>query len=141
MNIKRQSKSNSEISTASLPDIIFMLLIFFMVTTVIKKYDGLQGIIPPKAEELKQLKNKRDVVYLWLDPTGLTAIDDVLLERNQLETISDIMSLKIENTPSLTVAFKADEETTMELITIIHEELREAQALKINYQTLVKTRN
>ena len=135
MHIKRQSKAKSEISTASLPDIIFMLLIFFMVTTVIKKYDGLPGIIPPKAEELKQLKNKRDVAYIWVTKDGVISIDDQLVN---VENISDIMSLKLANNPRLTVSLKADETTTMEFITMIHEELREAGALKINYQTKTK---
>tara|TARA_B100001750_G_C15431173_1_gene558316 strand:+ start:495 stop:908 length:414 start_codon:yes stop_codon:yes gene_type:complete len=135
MHIKRQSKSKSEISTASLPDIIFMLLIFFMVTTVIKKYDGLPGIVPPKAEELKQLKNKRDVAYIWVTKDGVISIDDQLVN---VENISDIMSLKLANNPRLTVSLKADETTTMEFITLIHEELREAGALKINYQTKTK---
>jgi len=135
MHIKRQSKAKSEISTASLPDIIFMLLIFFMVTTVIKKYDGLPGIIPPKAEELKQLKNKRDVAYIWVTKDGVISIDDQLVN---VENISDIMSLKLANNPRLTVSLKADETTTMEFITLIHEELREAGALKINYQTKTK---
>ena len=138
MKISRQNKTKSEISTASLPDIIFMLLIFFMVTTVIKKYDGLQGIVPPKAEELKQLKNKRDVTYMWATKDGVISIDDHLVNTSN---ISDIMTLKITNNPKLTVSLKADETTSMEAITDIHSELREAQALKINYQTKTKRKN
>ena len=109
-----------------------------MVTTVIKKYDGLQGIVPPKAEELKQLKNKRDVTYMWATKDGVISIDDHLVNTSN---ISDIMTLKITNNPKLTVSLKADETTSMESITDIHSELREAQALKINYQTKTKRKN
>ena len=135
MKLNRQNKAKTEISTASLPDIIFMLLIFFMVTTVIKKYDGLQGIVPPKAEELKKIKNKNDLVYMWITKDGVVSIDDRLIH---MDNISDIMSLKIDNNPKITVALKADETSVMSNVQKAHAELREAQALKINYHTKTK---
>ena len=46
MRIERKTQESNEISTSSLPDIIFMLLIFFMVTTVMREYEGLDVIMP-----------------------------------------------------------------------------------------------
>ncbi|SVD85080.1 uncharacterized protein METZ01_LOCUS437934, partial [marine metagenome] len=46
MKIERKTRTSNEISTSSMPDIIFMLLIFFMVTTVMREYEGLDVIIP-----------------------------------------------------------------------------------------------
>ena len=46
MKLNRKNKTSNEISTSSLPDIIFMLLIFFMVTTVMREFDGLDVLIP-----------------------------------------------------------------------------------------------
>ena len=52
MKLNRKNKQNNEISTASLPDIIFMLLIFFMVTTVMREFEGLD-IVLPRAEKIE----------------------------------------------------------------------------------------
>ena len=54
MNISRKNKTSNEISTSSLPDIIFILLIFFMVTTVMREFEGLD-IVLPKAETIEKL--------------------------------------------------------------------------------------
>ena len=56
----QKNKPKSTISTSSLPDIIFMLLIFFMVTTVMKSYEGLKTR-DPSAKEIEQFKNKKNV--------------------------------------------------------------------------------
>ena len=57
MKFKRKSNIESKISTSSMPDIIFMLLIFFMVTTVLREYSGLP-ISLPKAERIEKLESK-----------------------------------------------------------------------------------
>ena len=56
MKLNRKNKQKSEISTSSLPDIIFMLLIFFMVTTVMREFEGLD-IVLPRAEKIEKLEN------------------------------------------------------------------------------------
>ena len=55
MKIERKTHTSKEISTSSMPDIIFMLLIFFMVTTVMREYEGLDVIIP-RAKMIEKLK-------------------------------------------------------------------------------------
>ena len=57
MKVNRKTQLDSEIPTASMPDIIFMLLIFFMVTTVLREYSGLP-ISLPKAKRIEKLKSK-----------------------------------------------------------------------------------
>ena len=52
MKFRRKSGVESKISTSSMPDIIFMLLIFFMVTTVLREYSGLPVSLP-KAERIE----------------------------------------------------------------------------------------
>jgi len=120
----------------SLPTIITKILVifFFLITTIIKSYGGLE-MAPPSTERLQEVKNKRDISYIWVTKDGTVLIDD---KEVPIDNISDIMTIKIEDNPSLTVSLKADESTTMEYITMIHEELREAQALKIIYDTKTK---
>ena len=114
-----------------MPDIIFMLLIFFMVTTVLREYSGLPVNIP-KAEKIEKLKGKRHTAHIWVSKEGLVSINDRIFS---VQDVAKIMYEKRVSDPQLIVSLKADEEAKMELISSIHEELREADALKLNYST------
>ena len=131
MKFNRKTQLDSEIPTASMPDIIFMLLIFFMVTTVLREYSGLPVNIP-KAEKIEKLKGKRHTAHIWVSKEGLVSINDRLFA---VQDVAKIMYEKRVSDPQLIVSLKADEEAKMELISSIHEELREADALKLNYST------
>ena len=131
MNFSRKTQLSSEIPTSSMPDIIFMLLIFFMVTTVLRESSGLPVNIP-KAEKIEKLKGKRHTAHIWVSKEGLVSINDRLFA---IQDVAKIMYEKRVSDPQLIVSLKADEEAKMELISSIHEELREADALKLNYST------
>ena len=135
MKIERKTRTSSEISTSSMPDIIFMLLIFFMVTTVMREYEGLDVIIP-RAKMIEKLESKRHTSYIWATKDGLVSVDDRIININSL---SGLMYTKIAKDPRITVSLKADEKTTMKLITDIHTQLRTANALKLSYSALTKT--
>ena len=75
MKISRKTKTSNEISTSSMPDIIFMLLIFFMVTTVMREYEGLD-VIMPRAKMIEKLDSKRHTSYVWATKDGLVSVDD-----------------------------------------------------------------
>ena len=77
MKFSRKTKLSTEIPTASMPDIIFMLLIFFMVTTVLREYSGLPVTLP-KAKRIEKLKSKRHTSHIWVSKDGLISIDDRL---------------------------------------------------------------
>ena len=135
MQLKRKNKEKNEISTSSLPDIIFMLLIFFMVTTVMREFEGLD-IVLPRAEKIEKLESKRNTIYVWATKDGLISVNDKIININDL---GSVMFLKISNNPKLTVSLRSDDNSRMELITEIHSQLRKAQALKLNYSSLTKT--
>jgi len=134
MKLNRKNKTSNEISTSSLPDIIFMLLIFFMVTTVMREFEGLD-IVLPKAETIEKLESKRHTVYVWATKEGLISVNDKIVNVNDL---SNVMFLKLSKDPKLTVSLRSDEDSRMELISEIHTQLRKAQALKLNYSSLTK---
>jgi len=131
MKLKRKTKLKSEIPTASMPDIIFMLLIFFMVTTVLREYSGLP-ISLPKAKRIEKLKSKRHTSHIWVSKDGLISIQDRLYAS---DGIRHVMYEKRVSDPQLVVSLKADERAKMGLISAIHIELRKADALKLNYST------
>ena len=134
MKFKRKSSIESKISTSSMPDIIFMLLIFFMVTTVLREYSGLP-ISLPKAERIEKLESKRHTAHIWVSKDGLISIEDKLFNEDD---VRHIMYEKRASDPQLTVSLKADLAARMETISNIHNELRKADALKLNYSTKVK---
>jgi len=134
MKFKRKSNIESKISTSSMPDIIFMLLIFFMVTTVLREYSGLP-ISLPKAERIEKLESKRHTAHIWVSKDGLISIEDKLFNKDD---VRHIMYEKRASDPQLTVSLKADLAARMETISSIHNELRKADALKLNYSTKVK---
>ena len=134
MKLNRKNKQSNEISTSSLPDIIFMLLIFFMVTTVMREFEGLDVILP-RAKTIEKLESKRHTSYIWATKDGLVSVDDKIVKINNL---GEVMYQKITNDPKLTVSLKSDENSLMKTISDIHTELRKAQALKLNYSALTE---
>ena len=131
MKIERKTHTSKEISTSSMPDIIFMLLIFFMVTTVLREYSGLPVELP-KAKRIEKLKSKRHTSHIWISKEGLISIQDKL---HSIENVRHVMYDIRAADPLLTVSLKADKSAKMELISNIHNELRKADALKLNYST------
>ena len=137
MKFKRKSSIESKISTSSMPDIIFMLLIFFMVTTVLREYSGLP-ISLPKAERIEKLESKRHTAHIWVSKDGLISIEDKLFKS---DAVRHVMYEKRASDPQLTVSLKADLAARMDVISSIHNELRKADALRLNYSTKVKERS
>ena len=131
MKLNRKVKINSDIPTASMPDIIFMLLIFFMVTTVLREYSGLDVELP-KAKRIQKLKSKRHTAHIWVSKQGQISIEDKLVRSNN---VRHIMYTKRAADPQLMVSIKADKAARMGLISDIHTELRKADALMLNYSS------
>ena len=135
MKIVRKTQTSKEVSTASMPDIIFMLLVFFMVTTVMREFEGLD-VLMPRAKMIEKLESKRHTSYIWATKDGLISVNDRIISMNGL---SSIMYERMVADPKITVSLKADENATMKLISDIHTQLREANALKLSYAALTET--
>ena len=134
MKIERKTHTSKEVSTASMPDIIFMLLVFFMVTTVMREFEGLD-VLMPRAKMIEKLESKRHTAYIWATKDGLISVNDRIISMNGL---SSIMYERMVADPKITVSLKADENATMKLISDIHTQLREANALKLSYAALTE---
>lgn len=86
MGIKKKNREEGAISTAAMPDIIFMLLIFFMVSTVIRNERGLPVRIPA-AVNAKKIEGKRNFSYCYVDTKERISVDDKLLSPKELSLI------------------------------------------------------
>jgi len=141
-HFKKKSKTKEEIPTASLPDIIFMLLIFFMVTTVLRETTVQVRTVLPEAEALTKIDQKRLVSYIWMGPkkiennrlgeTGVQ-IDDALVE--DLGLVRQIMYRKLLEQPKLIVSLRVDKTSEMGILLDVQQELREAGTLRVNFST------
>ena len=140
-----------EISTASLPDIVFMLLFFFMVTTSMRDSTVMAKTDVPSATEVKKLQKKSLVSYINVGPplpkyqTVFGAEPRIQLN-DQFSTIDEIQQFIVSERekkkeyerPQMTTSLKVDADTKMGIVVDIKQALREANALKINYSTRKK---
>ena len=131
MNFKKKGGVSHSIPTGSMADITFLLLIFFMVSTVFVRY-RVTGIIMPKAEKIEELKKRRHINYLWVSADRKIYIDDKLANLDQVARIFYDRRLK---DPRMVVSLKCDYRAPYGLISRVMEELREADALRINFAT------
>lgn len=139
---KKSAKTKQEVPTASLPDIVFMLLIFFMVTTVLREVTLKIRVTLTKATNIEKIEEKRLVSYIYVGPEKLAnntfgatkvQIDDVLME--DIRNIRTVMYEKLMEQPKLIVSLRVDQDSEMGLVTDVKQELREAGTLRINYST------
>lgn len=145
---KKQSKSSPGINTASLPDIIFMLLFFFMVTTVMRETTLFVKINPPTASEAQKLEKKSLVSYIYIGPPikAQFGTESRIQLNDRFATVDDIQEFIAKEREShdeadrkfLTTSLKVDKDTKMGVVTDVKQELRKAGAFKINYSTKKK---
>ncbi|MCF0178080.1 MAG: biopolymer transporter ExbD [Bacteroidales bacterium] len=134
------------ISTASLPDIVFMILMFFMVSTSMRQTERIVRVTLPQASEIVKLERKDLSSYIYVG-TPMPQYQaqygtDSRIQLNDtfrsIDEIRDFVAAERENLseadrPFMTVSIKADQDTRMGIITDIKQELRRCSALKIMY--------
>ena len=143
---KKGNKGTPAISTASLPDIVFMLLFFFMTVTTMKEVDLKIDLKQATATEVKKLENKALVKYIYIGspkPQFQKQFGDksIIQLNDQFKRVRDIgawvdaerMQMVASNRSKMTTALKVDQKAKMGMITDVKQELRKAKALKITY--------
>lgn len=138
---KKSATTKQEIPTASLPDIIFMLLIFFMVTTVLRETELLVNVSIPQAEAVEKIDQKRLIQYVYIGPEKTDAgpgepavqINDAIV--NDQAEIRQVMYRRMLEEPRTIVSLRVDRTVETGLLYDVQQELREAEALRVNYST------
>ena len=152
MAVMKKSGDKKEvpaISTASLPDVIFMILFFFMVSTTMREQELLVRYKLPSATEVQKLEKKSLVSYVNIGvPVSHMQAKFGTAPRIQLndsfKTAKDIGDfigaerdqLNEADRAQMTVSIKADQYTKMGFVTDVKQELRRANALKITYAAI-----
>jgi len=141
---KGKKRTIQAISTSSLPDIVFMLLFFFMVTTVMREVEMKVEIVGVSSNQIKKLEDKSLVSYIYIGKPMNKKIYGTLprIQLNDVyaepEQIRDFIAGKREQVSEyqrdkMTVSLKIDKNTEMGIVTDVKQELRKVNALKINY--------
>ena len=145
---KKKSSDVPAVNTASLPDIVFMLLFFFMVATVMRQNTLKVQNVLPYADQVEKLDKKDLVMYIYagkpspryqqsFGKEARIQLNDNFADVSEIQQFiyAERQSKREELIPFLTTSLKVDKETNMGLVGDIKLELRKADALKINYTT------
>ncbi len=148
---KKKKKALPDIPTAALPDIIFMLLFFFMVTTKMKETNLKVKNKLPQGASIQKLLRKNLVSYVYIgQPRPKYIVDlgdqpviqtnDVIIKPENILTFVNEERSKLEpiDRGKMWVSLKVDQEAKMGIVTDVKQELRKANALKINYSATYK---
>ena len=132
---KKRSSVKQEIPTSSMPDIIFMLLLFFMVANTLKEVEVYVKYRLPEAKAIEKIENKRLISYIWVGKSGRIQLNDAIV---QVGDIQDIMYKKRTELPNVIVSLRIDKGSDMGIVNDIQQALRKADARRINYSAMLK---
>ncbi|RMD71598.1 MAG: biopolymer transporter ExbD [Bacteroidetes bacterium] len=148
---KKRGKTAPAISTASLPDIIFMLLFFFMVVTVLRDSELMVRVVVPEATELDKLEQKSLVHYMYIGRPlkkyqSVYGTSPRLQLGDKFATIDDIplfiekhkLTVPESQHGRITTSLRVDGDVTMGIVTDVKTKLRKSGQLLVNYSARPK---
>lgn len=148
MKIRKKTSATAEISTASMPDIVFLLLFFFMVTATIKVNEEQLKVDMPNAQSMTKVEKKFLIkeLYIGFPKDAKLGISPRISSGDKIITLNQIGQWVLEQKSDLDevykdqmiVMLKADEKVDMGLIGDVQMELRKSNARKVLYRTLDK---
>jgi biopolymer transport protein ExbD len=127
MMIEKERKRAAEIPTASMADIAFLLLIFFLVVTTIDVDKGLGLTLPPKGEELEV--RSKNICNILVNAQGQVLIDE---QPAQINLVSEIVKQKIMENSKLIISLKTTKQTKYEVYIKVLDQLKMAGAKRIS---------
>lgn len=143
---KKKSSGSPGINTASLPDIVFMLLFFFMVATTMREVTLKVKNNTPQATEIEKLTKKSLVTFIYVGSpiyqlqgefgtSTRIQLNDAFKTKDDVREFIETERAKLpQNQQSkMIVSIKSDVDSKMGMITDIKQELRKANALKLSY--------
>jgi biopolymer transport protein ExbD len=129
MAIKRnRERGDPDIPSASLPDIVFQLLIFFLVTTTIDVDKGLDLVLPPPGDVEIELASK-NIANILINDAGQILIDEELV---QVEEVDNIVRDKLLENDKLVVSVKTARKTKYDIYIRVLDQLKRAGATRIS---------
>jgi biopolymer transport protein ExbD len=131
LELRRKAGTGARIPTSSMADIAFLLIIFFMVTTIFKLEEGLPITLPRSIAGDKIPREK--IAHIWISNDGVISIDDLVVDVTDIEPI--VVS-KMRANPGLIISFNTDALTPYQIVNESMEQLKLANALRISFTTI-----
>ena len=131
--IKKSARPETLIPTASMSDIAFLLLLFFMVSTVFVREKGLKVRLPKAVSIQKIPRNHSATIYV--DQNGNISIDDLAVS---IPDVQWVMQKKLIEDFNVIACFRTDKNTNYGIMSDILNQLREANALRVSFEVKLK---
>ncbi len=128
---KKRNRSGGEIPTASLPDIVFMLLVFFLVTTTIDMDKGLGMVLPAKGEQTEV--STKNITNISVNASGKVAVgsrDDFQIV--DVRELRQIATSKLAENEKMIFSVKTDSRTKYQVYVEVIDQLKRANATRIS---------
>jgi biopolymer transport protein ExbD len=136
--LERKNKAASQIPSSSLADMAFLLLIFFMVTTVFRRYDP-REYEPPEAAATQRLDTpRRDVLHIYIERDGNIFINDAIVPPAQVGGV--VGPLYLDSQQRLVIVLRADRDVPYRFVDQVQKELQEARAVRVTFYTNLEQR-
>ncbi len=129
LRFKKKTRIGRDIPTGPMADISFLLIIFFMVTTVFVVYRGFPVDLP-FAQSIDAMKTKRNVVSIWVGSDGRMMVDEYPVT---MPEVGLVVSEKLNENPRIVVEVKSDRDTPYRTISGVIEELKRVNATQVAF--------
>lgn len=135
---ERKSQASSDVPDSSMADIAFLLLIFFMVTTVFQK-DKNRQIVWPEAEATQKIDEKmKNILNIWVERDGSIFINDRPYEMTEISGM--IGPLYAASDRQLVISIRGDREVTYSTIDLVQKQLVAAGVVRVVFATELEQR-
>lgn len=134
MRLKQKVTTRVNIPTASMSDIAFLLLLFFLVSTKFRKEIGFKVLLP-EARATERIIKTENLARIYINSKGQISVDDFLVNP---EGVTARFKLKVLENPGIIAYIKADKRVKYDYVDKVLEALRDAKALRVIFATEFK---
>jgi biopolymer transport protein ExbD len=134
---KKKSRVSGEVPMSSTADIAFLLLIFFLVTTVFPKDKGLAIVLPEESEEVQV--SQKNILHLIIQPTGIVDVkrgESQQVQQMRAGEIEGLWRQEVASNPNLIAAVKTHPDAPYRFMMDVLDALHSANAERISLQVL-----
>ena len=135
--MKRKQKVSDEIPTSSMADIAFLLLVFFLTTTVFNEERGLPIVLPEQSEEVDV--SGRNLIFFIVQPDGRVIVRRGESEQEQMVAhtqVANILRTELEGNPNLIAAIQTHPDAAYRHMVNVLDEVKLSGAERISLQEL-----
>ena len=135
MNFRPERKEELELNITPLVDVVFLLLIFFMVSTTFERKSEINISLPNSTEVMKEVNT--DILTVAIDAQERIYINDVPLVNSQLSTIREVLSQNVDGKNEPMIVISADANATHQIVVKVLDAARQLSLTRITFSTQV----